>query len=94
MKKCKEIISFKAPDKIAVCAICLYAWSEKNDELIYCELCNYMIHQSCYGSELAESIPKDDFYCSRCKYLTENKAEPDSVMCNFCPELHGLIKAV
>jgi len=58
-----------------VCDICLndmeYA-DEKGhryDKLVYCSLCEHVMHQRCYGSQLYKEIPKEDFFCQRCEHL-------------------------
>ncbi|CAI2370078.1 unnamed protein product [Moneuplotes crassus] len=74
------------------CDICMDNFSEASDTLVICELCNVAVHQKCYGKDLKDSIPKDAWYCNRCKYLHEdNKMDPDDIKCYLCSDLKGCI---
>lgn len=39
------------------CDICLEKDQYEDDKLVYCDLCNGLTHQTCYGSELLGGIP-------------------------------------
>jgi len=62
------------------------------DDLVYCELCNSLTHQRCYGSELYEKIPEGDFFCQRCTLLMEKDYAYNGVRCQLCPDLRGVMK--
>jgi hypothetical protein len=50
------------------------------------------VHQNCYGSEIMSDLPKDAWYCQRCRYIQKEKCESDAIECFFCPEKKGIIK--
>ncbi|KRX02606.1 hypothetical protein PPERSA_11946 [Pseudocohnilembus persalinus] len=59
--KYEEILFF--PDKDEndkedkeLCDFCLTDTKYESDDLYYCDLCNCLIHQSCYGSELLNGL--------------------------------------
>ena len=51
-------------DDIA-CLICLDMENEDDDEIIICDLCNSSCHQSCYGSEIKDSLPEGFLFNNR-----------------------------
>ncbi|KAL4486117.1 hypothetical protein ABPG72_012170 [Tetrahymena utriculariae] len=88
------------PEGYDFCEVCLIKEGMQQDDLIFCELCNGLIHQSCYGGELLDSIPENDWYCERCReyirdYMNEQKLHDlSSIRCYFCPEQKGIVKKV
>jgi hypothetical protein len=59
-------------------------------------LCYSATHQSCYGLELLERIPENEWYCMRCSHLLKHKASSNSVRCFLCPKdnLKGLMRKI
>ena len=63
------------------CDVCLSGDTECYDEddqfvsemIVLCELCNVAVHQTCYGRELNDGVPKDEWYCNRCKLYPKKK---------------------
>ena len=51
------------------CDICLEFDHDLDNKIVLCDLCNVAVHQSCYGSELLDSVPAGDWYCDRCKSM-------------------------
>jgi len=76
------------------CDVCGDEYSWEDDELIICELCNYIVHQGCYGSELYNSIPKNKWYCQRCDTLIKTNLDLKKFKCFLCPESTGIMKKV
>ena len=73
-----------------VCRVCGEGWHEEdtdehgnlrenpqNDELVYCEGCDFPYHQSCYG---IMTVPEDDYFCWGCKAGKE-QGEIKCVIC-------------
>ncbi|EAR93910.3 PHD zinc finger protein (macronuclear) [Tetrahymena thermophila SB210] len=95
----KDII-LNWPEGYDFCEVCLIKEGMQQDDLIFCELCNGLVHQSCYGGELLDSIPENDWYCERCReyirdYMNEQKLHDlSSIRCYFCPEQKGIVKKV
>ncbi|EGR31358.1 hypothetical protein IMG5_112020 [Ichthyophthirius multifiliis] len=88
-------IIFNWPQELDFCDVCLIKVPLQKDELIYCDLCNGLTHQSCYGGQLQNIIPENQWFCQRCeliidKYLNNKKAE--ILKCHYCPELKGIMK--
>ena len=62
---------------------------------MFCDLCDFCVHQSCYGEPLeGRPVPTGDWFCQRCEYLMEHDLGPKMIKCKFCPELKGIMKRV
>ena len=76
-----------------VCDVCLDDEDEENNEIVICDLCLGAVHQSCYGSELLNSIPQGNWYCARCRILLEDvNKKCTEIKCIFCPKIDGIMK--
>lgn len=56
-------------DEDIQCDICLEFDHEDDDQIVICELCNAATHQTCYGGNIHNKLPKGDWYCDRCTVL-------------------------
>lgn len=80
-----------------ICDVCLEDDDFEGDEIVICELCSAATHQSCYGGEIKDQLPKADqpWYCARCQDLIKDKAKKcQDIKCVFCPDLKGIMKPV
>lgn len=59
---CIWINENKDEDKI-VCDICKEKECLDDDEIVICSLCLVGVHQSCYGRDIAETVPDGDWLC-------------------------------
>lgn len=50
------------------CDICREEDTEDEDMIVLCSKCSVGVHQSCYGRELKDSVPEDDWICQRCTF--------------------------
>ena len=55
---------------------------------------NRAVHQSCYGGEILNDLPKNEWYCQRCRFIINEHKDPNFIRCYFCPEMKGIIKVV
>ena len=77
------------------CDVCLDGDDDEGNEILICELCLIAVHQSCYGSELLDSIPEDDWICARCRYLKANPSKQcNEIKCVYCPQIDGVLKPI
>lgn len=72
------------------CDVCVSKEEEETNPLYICELCQVVVHLSCYMRDLVEEYDKDledkPWYCSRCKYLLIDNTPIDLVpYCSLCP---------
>ncbi|KRX00877.1 Zinc finger, FYVE/PHD-type [Pseudocohnilembus persalinus] len=89
------------------CDVCLETEALDNDQLVYCDLCDGLTHQKCYGSEIYDHVHKTEFLCQRCQcykqafqqYISDKplmSVEPIAcnlqVKCALCPDQKGIIK--
>ncbi|CAI2387126.1 unnamed protein product [Moneuplotes crassus] len=77
----------------ARCDICLKDYCQifedgSNDDLIMCDVCKVLVHQSCYGRDILSSIPEGDWLCERCIYLLYKGRKRK---CAFCLDHSGAI---
>eukprot|EP00941_MAST-03F_sp_MAST-3F-sp1_P000135 g135.t1 len=56
------------PDALDVCDICGDPSSEKDDNILYCDRCECIVHQSCYG---VETVPEGDWFCRPCQSIVD-----------------------
>jgi hypothetical protein len=52
------------------------------------------VHQSCYGGEVLNDLPINEWFCQRCRFIKNEKRDTNSIRCYFCPEIKGIIKIV
>lgn len=90
----KELLAVELEDDEFTCDVCMSKDFDAKNLIIICELCEGAVHQKCYGNELIRYIPEGVWYCSRCKFLLENRLEIRAIKCMFCPEIKGIIKMV
>ena len=70
----------------------------ETDECVYCDLCDGMCHQRCYGGQLYKYVPDGQWFCERCQYLVDKFVHEDSlacldeIRCEYCPNLRGVLK--
>lgn len=89
--QCHDGITRAFSDEVAikgidrVCDICLLPDSDDTNEMVYCEGCDGLVHQRCYG---ITRIPEDDWYCQPCR---PEKME-QGVVCCLCPNRGGMFK--
>ena len=78
-----------------ICDVCLDDDDDENNEIVICDLCLVATHQSCYGSELLQSVPQGSWYCARCRDLLANRSKPcTEIQCILCPKIDGVMKPV
>lgn len=73
----------KSPMKNSICDICLDSHNLPEDGLVECSCCNLITHQSCYGGDIYESIPENQWTCEACRY--KKKYPERAASCKFCP---------
>ena len=76
-------------DKVK-CDVCLVKWYTDDDKIIICDGCNEAVHQSCYGREIKDKVPKEnvDWLCVRCK---TQETHPVHIKCAFCNDRDGIM---
>ena len=77
--------------KFTKCDICLKESAADFDELVFCDLCNSVVHQACYRRDLEQQLPGGDWFCERCTYLMENNLRPNQIKCLYCDDLTGIM---
>jgi NuA3 HAT complex component NTO1 len=77
-------------DDGVLCAVCRSTDGDPSDPIVFCDGCDLMVHASCYGSPLAQSIPDDDWFCSLCSAKKSKAAARPS--CCLCPAKGGAMK--
>ena len=58
------------------CAICGNPDTEEDDDIIFCDNCEYAVHQKCYN---VLEIPEGDWLCRKCAKKEPVQEEPESV---------------
>jgi len=81
-------------DDDVVCNICLDGEWYEQDEIVFCEGCAVAVHQTCYGSEIAYTLPTMDWFCHKCVHALKSSTHPSSIKWMFCSELQGPMKRV
>ena len=71
-------------DDSVYCEVCKDIYSETDNEMIFCDICNICVHQSCYG---IPKIPQGDWHCSPCK------ANCSTPVCLLCMQGEGAFKS-
>lgn len=74
-----------------VCQICSRLNSQKGNEILLCDGCDFSVHQKCYGVPV---VPEGDWYCKECMPTSEADIEVDIIdeatAQNNIPEIVGL----
>ena len=82
-------------DKDIVCDICLSEYPEDGDEIIVCENWLVAVHQSCYGKDIKDQVPKNDWNWERCNYILDKKNNDYSyARCKLCRKYEGALTKV
>jgi len=75
------------------CEICLDDHNNPDDRIAICKSCGIAVHQACYGGDILEYMPEDEWVCEACHYLTIRGHE--DLKCVFCPiRKHGTLKHI
>jgi NuA3 HAT complex component NTO1 len=77
-------------DDGVLCAVCGSTDGHASDPIVFCDGCDLMVHASCYGNPLAQSIPDGDWFCSVC-FAKKSKAVARPSCC-LCPAKGGAMK--
>ncbi|KAG6521113.1 protein Jade-1-like [Zingiber officinale] len=77
-------------DDGVICAVCRSTDGDPLDPIVFCDGCDLMVHASCYGSPLIDSIPEGDWFCTLCERRPEKGAAETS--CCLCPVQGGAMK--
>ena len=77
-----------------MCDVCLDYEFEDGDEILICSTCMVATHRTCYGSELRQGIPSEDWHCARCTELRNTQKTCQDIKCLFCPDIDGVIKPI
>ena len=49
------------------CDICMGDDDDEGDEMVLCDGCNVCTHQTCYGRDILNTLPKgNEWFCQRC----------------------------
>lgn len=78
-------------DEDAPCAICSKRHSRKNNEIVFCDGCDFAVHQKCYG---VSEIPQGDWFCKACAQKRLAKAEANARLPNFERHLRSMQRAL
>lgn len=55
-----------------LCHVCYGSDSENWNQILFCDICNVLVHQECYG---VQKIPDDKWLCSWCSYRSRSKGK-------------------
>ncbi len=79
-----------------LCQVCFDGDSQESNQILFCDMCNLAVHQSCYGVPV---IPSGDFFCDVCTHLRlekrsrEKRAVFDGIStCRLCGLKGGALK--
>lgn len=78
-------------DDGVLCDVCHSTDGEAADPIVFCDGCELMVHASCYGNPLIQSIPEGDWFCSRCERKAGEENDGDFDCC-LCPKKGGAVK--
>lgn len=73
---------FDDPETVA-CDICYLPDCEPDDNIVFCESCESVVHQSCYGLDV---VPENAWFCDLCLL------EKANTKCLLCPLPNGTMK--
>ena len=77
---------------VPICCVCLDPlYCSPGNELVECDICKLVVHQECYEYDLKPEIPKDDFFCFRCKQLLMRRTSFDHYKCHLCGRMEGVL---
>jgi NuA3 HAT complex component NTO1 len=80
-------------DDGVLCEVCRSTDGDPSDPIVFCDGCDLMVHATCYGNPLAQSIPDGDWFCSLCsEKATTKKGKPARPPCCLCPGRGGAMK--
>lgn len=98
-KQCHRGITRAFSDEVVtqalnrVCDVCLLHDSEEANEMVFCEACDGLVHQQCYG---ITTIPEGDWFCQSCKVGVKGKDgkvdKSEQPECALCPNRGGMFK--
>lgn len=77
-------------DDGVICAVCRSTDGDPLDPIVFCDGCDLMVHASCYGSPLIDSIPEGEWFCALCERRAEKGAGETN--CCLCPVQGGAMK--
>ncbi|XP_037404530.1 titin-like [Triticum dicoccoides] len=100
MKEDEEVATERKQDALAeeeedgiLCAVCRSTDGDPSDPIVFCDGCDLMVHATCYGNPLAQSIPDGDWFCSLCSAgAAGKKGKPARPPCRLCPARGGAMK--
>ncbi|KAL4495004.1 hypothetical protein ABPG72_015704 [Tetrahymena utriculariae] len=82
------------------CNSCFSDQEYKNNKLLQCDFCQFLIHEKCLTSKRIQSIFQNLWFCDRCLLLVENDIKkPESldfpiISCSDCNKYHGIINSL
>ncbi|TVU21481.1 hypothetical protein EJB05_31117, partial [Eragrostis curvula] len=79
-------------DDGVLCTVCRSTDGDPSDPIVFCDGCDLMVHASCYGNPLAQSIPDGDWFCSLCSAKKSKAAAAARPSCCLCPATGGAMK--
>ncbi|KAL5222326.1 hypothetical protein ABZP36_027039 [Zizania latifolia] len=79
-------------DDGVLCAVCGSTDGDPSDPIVFCDGCDLMVHASCYGNPLAQSIPDGDWFCSVCSVKAKKGNPAARPGCCLCPAKGGAMK--
>ncbi|KAG8045902.1 hypothetical protein GUJ93_ZPchr0008g12738 [Zizania palustris] len=79
-------------DDGVLCGVCGSTDGDPSDPIVFCDGCDLMVHASCYGNPLAQSIPDDDWFCSVCSVKPKKGQPAARPGCCLCPAKGGAMK--
>nr|XP_020153418.2 protein Jade-1 [Aegilops tauschii subsp. strangulata] len=103
-KEDEEVAAERRQDALAeedddgiLCAVCRSTDGDPSDPIVFCDGCDLMVHATCYGNPLAQSIPDGDWFCSLCSgkppaAAVGKKGKPARPPCRLCPARGGAMK--
>ncbi|XP_057460543.1 uncharacterized protein LOC130751036 [Actinidia eriantha] len=77
------------------CAVCRSTDGDPSDPIVFCDGCDLMVHQTCYGSPLTEGVPEGDWFCAQCLASQTQLPHIGTNMpfsCCLCPVSGGAVK--
>ncbi|MCL7039605.1 hypothetical protein MKW94_025135 [Papaver nudicaule] len=76
-----------------VCDVCKSTDGDPSDPIVLCDGCDLMVHSTCYGNPLIQSIPEGDWFCCTCQASKgRSKHEDANLDCCLCPVKGGALK--